>query len=54
MNTTQYTLVWGCYANSSMLVHEKFEGAEGRKACMARVEELMSNRHDKGGSAAAA
>jgi hypothetical protein len=28
-----------------MLIHEKFDD---RKACMARVVELMSNRHDKG------
>ena len=44
MSTTRYTLVWGFYTNESMLVRERFEGAEGRKAAMARVLEIMSKR----------
>ena len=45
MSTTRYTLIWGFYTNSNMLVREDgFEGAAGRKAAMARVIELMSKR----------
>jgi hypothetical protein len=41
---TKYTLVWGFLMNQSHQVSEKFEGAEGRKAAWARVQEIMSKR----------
>ncbi len=42
--TTTYTLIWGFLMNQSHENREAFAGPEGRKACWARVQEIMSLR----------
>ncbi len=42
--TTTYSLIWGFLMNQSHENREAFAGPEGRKACWARVQEIMSLR----------